>query len=131
MYPQKFTDLPATGTADFESRQAKIMKEVLGDRANERKLQMGWRILDSLSRHDLSAILREMIGRPRKLFAAPTAPKRAFVNAIFQYETFSCSFETGFDSLPRFDSFVEVTSPTKSVRIKFDTPYVKVLLPSL
>jgi predicted dehydrogenase len=35
------------------------------------------------------------------------------------------TYESGIDNVPRFDAHIEVYSMTKTVRVKYDTPYVK------
>lgn len=53
---------------------------------------------------------------------------RAVINSssvLFQFPGFSAVYECGLDAIPRFDAHLEVYSPTKSVRVRYDTPYVK------
>ncbi len=44
---------------------------------------------------------------------------------MFQYPSFTVIYESGIDSIPRFDAHIEVYSTTKSVRVNYDTPYIK------
>lgn len=44
---------------------------------------------------------------------------------LFQYPGFAVSYESGMDSVPRFDAHIEIYSQTKSVRIQYDSGYVK------
>lgn len=46
-------------------------------------------------------------------------------SALFQYPGFSVTYESGIDEVPRFDAHIEVYSVKKSVRVSWDTPYVK------
>lgn len=46
-------------------------------------------------------------------------------SAILQYPGFSVTYESGIDNIPRFDAHIEVYSLNKSVRVVYDTPYVK------
>ncbi|OGE47349.1 hypothetical protein PENARI_c048G04172 [Penicillium arizonense] len=46
-------------------------------------------------------------------------------SAIFEYPTFSVTYEPGLDSVPRFDAHIEVYSATKTVRVQYDSPYIK------
>ncbi len=48
-----------------------------------------------------------------------------WIAAAFDYGDYICQFETGIDQLPRFDAHLEVYSPTKTVRVEYDTPYVR------
>lgn len=42
-----------------------------------------------------------------------------------QYPTFAVTYESGIDNVPRFDAHIEVYSWQKSVRVNYDTPFVK------
>ena len=44
---------------------------------------------------------------------------------LFKYPTFAVTYESGFDNVPRFDAHIEVYGKTKTVRVQYDTPYVK------
>lgn len=46
-------------------------------------------------------------------------------SAMLQYPTFSVTYESGIDNVPRFDAHIEVYSMMKSVRVVYDTPYIK------
>ena len=44
---------------------------------------------------------------------------------LYRYQNFTVSYESGFDNVPRFDSHLELYSANKTVRVQYDTPYVK------
>ncbi len=46
-------------------------------------------------------------------------------SVLFQYPGFCVSYESGIDNIPRFDAHIEIYSKEKSVRVQYDTPYVK------
>lgn len=46
-------------------------------------------------------------------------------SALLQYDGFTVVYESGVDSIPRFDAHLEVYGGNKSVRVNYDTPYVK------
>ena len=46
-------------------------------------------------------------------------------SAMLQYPSFTATYESGIDQIPRFDAHIEVYSMTKSVRVVYDTPFVK------
>ncbi|CAI6099434.1 unnamed protein product [Clonostachys chloroleuca] len=81
-----------------------------------------WRILAGLGSHDLS-VMREALGMPDKVVG--TSLGFPFWTAIFQYPGFAVSYESGMDNIPRFDAHLEVYSNNKTVRVQYDTPYVK------
>jgi len=47
------------------------------------------------------------------------------LSVLFKYPNFTVSYESGIDDIPRFDAHLEVYSAKKSVRVQYDTPYVK------
>ncbi|KAJ6086189.1 hypothetical protein N7486_010470 [Penicillium sp. IBT 16267x] len=47
------------------------------------------------------------------------------LHALFQYPSFAVSYESGIDGVPRFDASIEVFGEDKTVKICFDSPYVK------
>ena len=46
-------------------------------------------------------------------------------SALFQYPSFAVSYESGIDGVPRFDASIEFFSEMKTVKVCFDSPYVK------
>lgn len=46
-------------------------------------------------------------------------------SVLFQYPGFAVSYESGLDSVPRFDAHIEIYSQDKTIRVQWDTPYVK------
>lgn len=46
-------------------------------------------------------------------------------SAIFKYPTFTVTYESGLDSVPRFDAHFAVYSAKKTVSVQYDTPYIK------
>ena len=46
-------------------------------------------------------------------------------SVLFQYPGFVVSYESGIDKIPRFDAHIEIYSAEKSVRVQYDSPYIK------
>ncbi|KAJ5367665.1 hypothetical protein N7541_001606 [Penicillium brevicompactum] len=94
--------------------------EVNADTTNQ------WRNLGSLGSHDLSA-MREALGMPRGVLGASLCSAKGpqFWSALFQYPSFAVSYESGIDEVPRFDASIEVFGGKKTVKVCFDSPYVK------
>jgi hypothetical protein len=73
--------------------------------------------------------LLEVRNHPYHLPTNPHLPCTANLtippSVLFRYPTFTVSYESGIDNIPRFDAHIEVYSANKSVRIQYDTPYVK------
>ncbi|EXJ84358.1 hypothetical protein A1O3_05025 [Capronia epimyces CBS 606.96] len=124
-FPKVFTDLSPEVLQDRKARGADIIHEALsvecGVPATPETTSM-WRLLGGLGSHDLSA-MREALGMPQAVVGASF--NLPFWSAILQYPSFSLTYESGIDEIPRFDAHIEVYSITKSVRVVYDTPYIK------
>lgn len=46
-------------------------------------------------------------------------------SALFNYSSFTVMYESGIGSIPRFDAHLEVYTANKSIRLQYDTPFVK------
>ncbi|KAE8329812.1 hypothetical protein BDV39DRAFT_191112 [Aspergillus sergii] len=86
-------------------------------------------LLANLGSHGLS-LMREVLGGLPTDVLASTDNARWYTT-MFEYQRssagqrFTCLYETGIDSVPRFDSHVAVFGENKSVTICYDTPFVK------
>jgi predicted dehydrogenase len=108
---------------ETKQRDDELIEEAIGSDASE-PLKTAYRLMLGLSSHDLSA-MRELLGMPKKvLFAAQRANGR-YLSAAFDYGSYVCQFETGIDSIPRFDAHLEVYGAEKIIRVQYDTPYVR------
>ncbi|GAA5864623.1 hypothetical protein JCM1840_002176 [Sporobolomyces johnsonii] len=124
-FPVKFDDFPAAANEDRIRRGAAIAKAALGDRAASARDVSTYRLLGSLGSHDLSA-MRELLGVPKSCFAATRAKGPSpFITALFEYESFTATYETGIDDVRVFDAFIEVMGDGKRIKLDYDTPYVK------
>lgn len=87
-------------------------------------------LLANLGSHGLS-LMREVLGGLPEEILALTDNERWYTtmmdyrNRNGSQERFTCLYETGIDSVPRFDSQVAVFGENKSVTICYDTPFVK------
>ncbi|SDS78755.1 Gfo/Idh/MocA family oxidoreductase [Actinopolymorpha singaporensis] len=115
-------DLPAAALADRHERGRRLVREALGDVPDV--LGGTYRLLCGLGSHDLSA-MRELLGRPRGVAAARQWRDGQFVVALFEYDDHLAVYETGVDEQLRFDAHIEVYGETTSMRIQYDTPYVR------
>ncbi len=116
------TDIPQEALRDRAERAQKLVRAAIGDVPEQ--LVGAYRLLCGLSSHDLSA-MRELLGMPRAVLAARQHGR--FINALFEYEDFTVSFETGVDHNRRFDAHIQVYGETSEVRIQYDTPYIRQL----
>lgn len=122
-FPRRFDDYAPDVLEEKAARGKEMVEQGLseaGVEASEANSQM-WRLLGGLGSHDLSA-MRELLGMPRGCIGASLGE---FWTALFQYPGFAVMYESGIDEVPRFDAHLEVYSKSKSVRVQYDTPYVK------
>lgn len=119
-----FDDIPEPLKAERTKRAMKLIAEATGLDAGS-PLFFFYRLLTGLSSHDLSA-MREAIGMPKGVVGAKMNDDGyPFLSAIFDYERFSVVFETGVDGQGRFDAHIEVYASHKSVKVQYDTPYIR------
>jgi predicted dehydrogenase len=115
-------DVPADLAADRVERAKRLVAEAIGEVPPE--LIRAYRLLCGLSSHDLSA-MRELLGYPRGVVAATQWNGGTFILVIFAYDGYRAILETGVDDQRRFDAHIEVYAPTRSLRVQYDTPYIR------
>src|SRR6266566_714159 len=113
-------DIPQEAMRDRAERASRLVKAAIGEAPPE--LVRTYRLLCGLSSHDLSA-MRELLGMPRRVIAARQWD--SFLTALFEYESFTVTFETGTDHNCRFDAHIQVYGETKEIRVQYDTPYIR------
>lgn len=131
--PTKFVDdIPAAAGVDRRERLAVLLEQAWKTPFAElspEKMDYCC-LLANLGSHGLS-LMREILGGLPEEVLASTDNARWYTT-MFDYrnqkephERFTCLYETGIDSVPRFDSQVAVFGEDKSVTICYDTPFVK------
>lgn len=118
----RFQDIPEEMLRDRSERGMKMVLEAIGEAPPE--LVSAYRLLCGLSSHDLSA-MREIVGVPNRVKAAAKWNGGRYISALFEYDDFYTTFETGVDDQRRFDAHIEVYSKTKSVKVQYDSPYIR------
>lgn len=83
-----------------------------------------YRLLCGLGSHDLSA-MRELLGPPSGVHAARQWRGGGYIAALLDYGDYVVSYETGVDEQLRFDAHLEVFGDAMSLRVQYDTPYVR------
>jgi predicted dehydrogenase len=109
----------------IEARWARgraLVADALGDVTDE--LAGAYRLLCGLGSHDLSA-MRELLGRPRGVAAARMWRDGRFIAALLEYEDYVVTYETGVDEQLRFDAHIEVYGELATMRVQYDTPYIR------
>lgn len=123
-----FNDIPDEMKTDRQVRAEKLVREATGLSPDSPYFGF-YQFLCGLSSHDLSA-MREAIGMPHRILGAKLSIgenvfSNTFFNAVFDYGKFGVTFETGLDGQGRFDAHVEVYASHKSVKVQYDTPYIR------
>ncbi len=116
-------DLPEAVVAAGRAAYAERVDEAIGAGAAE-TLRTAYGILLGLGSHDVSA-MRELLGHPKRVLYAAARHGGMYLSAAFDYGDFVCNFETGIDSIPRFDGHLEVYGEERVVRVEYDTPYLR------
>jgi len=117
-----FDDIPEEAKLDRAARAERMVREAIGDVKPE--LAVAYRLLCGLGSHDLSA-MRELIGMPNRVVSAAQWNGGRFMNAIFEFDDFCATFEMGTDYQRRADIHIEVYSERKSIKVQYDTPYIR------
>lgn len=114
--------LPRTMNAPTQATMRARVEEAIGPCDDERAI--AYAMLAGLSSHDTSA-MRTLIGMPRRVLYCAYRQAGRCLSAAFDYGDFVCQFETGVDSIPRFDSCLEIYTATDVIRVDFTTPYIR------
>ncbi|KAK9427985.1 hypothetical protein V1505DRAFT_423788 [Lipomyces doorenjongii] len=128
-FPKRFADYTKEDQDDRSARSTDIVYQGLTVDCGVPvlpPLDSTWRLLNGLGSHDLS-LMREAFGMPHGVIGSRILEvgRAPFITAQFDYGSFVCTYETAIDNIPRFDACIEVFSLTKTIRVQYDTPYVK------
>ncbi|WP_205472181.1 Gfo/Idh/MocA family protein [Nocardioides sp. SYSU D00038] len=115
-------DVPAGAVDEKWARRSALVKEALGEVPQE--LEWTYGLLCGLGSHDLSA-MRELLGRPQRVSAAKMWRSGGYLVALLDYGDFVVTYETGVDSQLRYDTYIEVYGGSGTMKVQYDTPYVR------
>jgi predicted dehydrogenase len=115
-------DFPAEAGEDRQRRAALLVTDAIGQATPD--LVRSYRLLCGLNSHDLSA-MRELIGMPQRVIAATQWNGGSYLHVVMDYSSFQAVLETGVDAQVRFDAHIEVYGESSSLRIEYDTPYIR------
>ena len=118
----KADDIPESITESMRQLQDRQIREAIGDAPDALKTAYG--MVLGLSTHDISA-MREMLGMPKRVLHATQRQGGRVLTAAFDYGDYVCLFTTGSDSIPRYDTYVQVFGDDKVLRVDYDTPFVR------
>ncbi|WP_114558618.1 Gfo/Idh/MocA family protein [Desertihabitans aurantiacus] len=116
------TDLGRAALEERWERGRRLVTEAIGD--VPAPLAGAYRLLCGLGSHDLSA-MRELLGPPAGVHAARMWRDGGWIAALLDYGDHVVSYETGVDEQVRFDAHLEVFGQHASLRVQYDTPYVR------
>jgi predicted dehydrogenase len=115
-------DLDQSVLEQRRERGRRLVSDAIGD--VPAALASAYRLLCGLGSHDLSA-MRELLGPPARVHAARQWRGGDYIAALLDYGDYVVSYETGVDEQLRFDAHLEVYGDTASLRVQYDTPYVR------
>jgi len=134
--PRKFgKDISESAGKDKAARADAILQEAIGaDKAKDARLAFVYRLLGSLGSHDLSFMREGLGGKPDRCMSAFASHDGMFISASFEYtnqggrkgsDKYNVLYTTGIHNVGVFESFLEVFTDDRVLRIDIDTPYVK------
>lgn len=115
-------DIPASVRDSSKERTQHALEQAIGSVPSA--LGNAYGLLLGLGSHDISA-MREILGMPQGVLYAAQRNEGSYMSAAFDYGDFICHYETGIDKIARFDAAIEVFGVTSTVRVDYDTPYVR------
>ncbi|MFB9273783.1 Gfo/Idh/MocA family protein [Cohnella cellulosilytica] len=116
-------ELPESVREDRRLRGERLVREAIGEGAPP-DLVAVYHLLLGLGSHDLSA-MRELIGLPQRIVSADCWLGGTFLSVLFDHGRFRTLFEMGLDGQGRFDALLEVMNETQTVKVTYDTPYIR------
>jgi predicted dehydrogenase len=118
----RFDDVPEAARLDRMARAERLVREAIGESPPD--IVGAYRFLLGLNSHDISA-MRELLGMPRGVVSAQYWNAGRFLIVVFAYDGYCAVLESGVDEQLRFDAHIEVYGITKSVRVQYDSPYIR------
>jgi len=118
----RYDDIPEAAMLDRNARAERLVREAIGEAAPD--IVSAYRFLLGLNSHDISA-MRELLGMPRGVVSARHWNAGKFLTVVFAYDDYCAVLESGVDEQLRFDAHIEVYGITKSVRVQYDSPYIR------
>jgi predicted dehydrogenase len=115
-------DLPEEAKHDRAARAERLVREAIGEAPPD--IVGAYRFLLGLNSHDISA-MRELLGMPRGIVSARHWNAGKFLTVVFAYDGYCAVLESGVDEQLRFDAHIEVYGVTKSIRVQYDSPYIR------
>lgn len=121
-YVVRADDLTTDQMEQRWDRGRTLVRDALGDVPEA--LAGAYRLLCGLGSHDFSA-MRELLGPPSGVASARMWRGGGYLAALLDYPDHVVVYETGVDEQLRFDAHLEIYGDLASMRIQYDTPYVR------
>src|SRR5215218_2989073 len=118
----RYDDIPEEAKLDRAARAERLVREAIGEAPPD--IIAAYRFLLGLNSHDISA-MRELLGMPQGVVSARHWNAGKFLTVVFAYDGYSAILESGVDEQLRFDAHIEVYGITKSVKVQYDSPYIR------
>jgi predicted dehydrogenase len=118
----RFNDVPAAFTEERWARHHAAVADALG--SVPRELENAYGMMLGLASHDVSA-MREMLGRPQRVLAAKAWNGGSYFHAMLDFGSYVGALQIGADEQLRFDAHLLLTSPKETLRLQYDTPYIR------
>src|SRR5215213_11519113 len=118
----RYDDVPEEAKQDRAARAERLVREAIGEAPVD--IAGAYRFLLGLNSHDISA-MRELLGVPRRVVSARHWNGGRFLTVTFEYDGYCAVLESGVDEQIRFDAHIEVYGVTKSIRVQYDSPYIR------
>ena len=118
----RFEDVSEEAKLDRAARAVRLVREAIGEAPPD--IVGAYRFLLGLNSHDISA-MRELLGMPQGVVSARHWNAGRFLTVVFAYDGYCAVLESGVDEQLRFDAHIEVYGITKSVRVQYDSPYIR------
>ena len=109
--------------ADRRERSVRMTREAIGEALPE--LARAYGLLCGLNSHDLSAMRELLGGPPRRVISAAQWHGGNYLTVLLDYGDFAAYLETGVDRQRRFDAHLEVYGDSRSIKVQYDTPYIR------
>jgi predicted dehydrogenase len=118
----RFDVIPEEAKLDRTARAERLVREAIGEAPPDNV--SAYRFLLGLNSHDISA-MRELLGMPQGIVSARHWNAGKFLTVVFAYDGYYAVLESGVDEQLRFDAHIEVYGLSKSVRVQYDSPYIR------
>lgn len=118
----RFDDVPAEHVAERWRRNRTAVEDALGPVTPA--LAQAYGMMLGLACHDVSA-MRELLGYPERVLAARCWAEGVFFHAMLDFGAYVAALQIGSDRQLRFDAHILVSGPTETLRLQYDTPYIR------